>query len=192
MRRLRVLFLFLTATSAYVGNTASNVYVRRLGAHSISDPPTPPSPPTQKTTFGGKNNGEDVRILTAEQVDGLLEEWTIDPRWHHDDIATMVGKVKAAGKDDIFFAYCPIYNGRRSVRYIFHTQVVMQGSAPILQVNHATKCPFDPSSISSVGFKDSLTKVLPILPIDFTPLLESPRFGLSWNLRITNDTSDQS
>jgi hypothetical protein len=125
----------------------------------------PIEPPTDSLLVGLGGNDQDIRPLTREQAQLVLEIWTTSPD-------------------------CPEYRGKHTIRYLFHTRVVF-GENPYLSVLNGVRCPFDDSDLSSYKFKEKVTDAITILPISFAALMKNPKFSLSWNLeKIENKYKD--
>ena len=141
----------------------------------------PISPPTDSLFVGLGGNDQDIRHLSREKAQLVLEIWSTIPDWETTESKLMT---IAAGKDnsrDIYLGYCPEYRGKHTIRYIFHTRVEF-GNNPYLSVLNGVRCPFDDSDLSSYKFKEKVSEAIPIVPISFAALMKNPKFSLSWNL----------
>lgn len=139
------------------------------------------------TLLGGNHDNNDIMLLSHEKVNLILDMWTMNPYWETDEMSKMYHIVKRDDPNDIFIGYSPIYNNKNRVLYIFLCRVVFsekkhENSVTIayLSVLSGISCPFVKDYVNSYQFKDLIQEAIPIMPIDFKPLLKNPKFRLSW------------
>ena len=144
--------------------------------------------PTMKLTYGGDDESE-IRLLTNEQTKILLDMWTMNPGWETEEMKNMYLIANRDNPNDIFLGYAPQYNGKKRIIYIFLSRVVITNtegeegvSVAYLSIISGVVCPFAIGDISSYEFKDLIQEAVPIMPIDYSPLLKNPKFGLSWKM----------
>jgi hypothetical protein len=150
--------------------------------------------PALKIAYGGDDEVK-IRLLSNENTKLLLDMWTMNPEWETDEMKKMYLIANRDDPNDIFLGYCPKYNNKNRVLYIFLAKVVIavtgkdkeeEGiSIAYLSIISGVSCPFVKGYISSYEFKDLIQEVIPIMPIDYAPLLKNPKFGLSWKLNET-------
>lgn len=174
-----ILMLF-TAVNAFI--KGSNKIRNNIILHS-SAPPI--SPPTNNLLvgLGGNNNNEDIRHLTREKAQLVLEIWSTCQDWETTESKSMILATEKENSKDIYIGYCPEYKGKHTIRYLFHSRVVF-GENPYLSVLNGVRCPFDDSDLPSYKFKEKVTEAISVLPISFAALMKNPKFSLSWNLEI--------
>ncbi len=152
--------------------------------------------PALKVTYGGDDEPL-IRILTNEDTKLLLDMWTMNPEWETDEMKKMYLIANRNGINDMFIGYSPEYNGKNRVLYIFLAKVVIavtgkdedneEISVAYLSIISGVSCPFVKGHISSYEFKDLIQEAIPIMPIDYAPLLKNPKFGLSWKINEKNE-----
>ncbi len=150
--------------------------------------------PALKVTYGGGEEPK-IRILSSETTKLLLEMWTMNPEWETDEMKKMYLIANRDGINDMFIGYSPEYNGKNRVLYIFLAKVVIaitgkdeddnETSVAYLSIISGVSCPFVKGYVSSYEFKDLIQEAIPIMPIDYAPLLKNPKFGLSWKINET-------
>ena len=182
------MYIFLTLF------TIANGFIIRSGdklnnivLHSSAPPVSPPTGDIL-VDLGGDN--QDIRHLTREKAQLVLEIWSTIPDWETTESKLMTIAAEKENSRDIYLGYCPEYRGKHTIRYLFHTRVVF-GENPYLSVLNGVRCPFDDSNLSSYKFKEKVKEAIPILPISFAALMKNPKFSLSWNLeKIENKYKD--
>ena len=150
--------------------------------------------PALKIAYGGDDEVK-IRLLSNEKTKLLLDMWTMNPEWETEEMKNMYLIANRDDPNDIFLGYCPKYNNKNRVLYIFLAKVVIavtdrdkydEGiSVAYLSIISGVSCPFVKGYISSYEFKDLIQEAIPIMPIDYAPLLKNPKFGLSWKLNET-------
>ena len=115
--------------------------------------------------------------------------WTMNPGWETEEMKNMYLIANRDNPNDIFLGYAPEYNGKKRIIYIFLSRVVITNtegeegvSVAYLSIISGVVCPFAIGDISSYEFKDLIQEAVPIMPIDYSPLLKNPKFGLSWKM----------
>ena len=150
--------------------------------------------PAIKLAYGGDEDPK-IRLLSNEKTKLLLDMWTMNPEWETEEMKNMYLIANRDDSNDIFIGYAPEYNKKKRVLYIFLAKVVIavtdankydEGiSVAYLSIISGVSCPFVKGYISSYEFKDLIQEAIPIMPIDYAPLLKNPKFGLSWKLNET-------
>ena len=150
--------------------------------------------PALQLAYGGDDEVK-IRLLSNEKTKLLLDMWTMNPEWETEEMKNMYLIANRDDPNDIFLGYCPKYNKRNRVLYIFLAKVIItvtgddeenEGiSVAYLSIISGVSCPFVKGYISSYEFKDLIQEAIPIMPIDYAPLLKNPKFGLSWKLNET-------
>ena len=150
--------------------------------------------PALKLAYGGDDEVK-IRLLSNEKTKLLLDMWTMNPEWETEEMKNMYLIANRDDPNDIFLGYCPKYNKRNRILYIFLAKVVItttntdeydEGiSVAYLSIISGVSCPFVKGYVSSYEFKDLIQEAIPIMPIDYAPLLKNPKFGLSWKLNET-------
>ena len=128
------------------------------------------------------NDPRDIRIITRNETKVTLESWLSKYEPWNIDIHAMLYTVNKSTSDDVFFAYCPLYNKTRDTLYIFHTRMVVINNLCKVFVENGIQSPYDKSGISSYRFKKLLPKILLMVEVDFSPIMSIPKFRLSWNI----------
>ena len=144
----------------------------------------PPSPPILKLKPGGDWNGHDIKLLTNDQAKMALSIWSSKPEWEKQDIRKMLIALDKVNSSDMYLAYCPFYDNRQNIRYIFRTRITEKNNTKVLSVLSGVLCPFDDSMISSVKFIKHLQNVIPDIPVDIEPIKNDFRFKMSWEFDI--------
>lgn len=146
-----------------------------------------------------KSYGEDeepkIRLLSNEKTKLLLDMWTMNPEWETEEMKNMYLIADRDDSNDMFIGYSPEYNKKNRVLYIFLAKVLIgvtdedednEGiSVAYLSIISGVTCPFVKGYVSSYEFKDLIQEAIPIMSIDYAPLLKNPKFGLSWRLNET-------
>ena len=150
--------------------------------------------PALQLAYGGDDEVK-IRLLSNEKTKLLLDMWTMNPEWETEEMKNMYLIANRDDSNDIFLGYCPKYNNRNRVLYIFLAKVVIattdtddydEGiSVAYLSIISGVSCPFVKGYVSSYEFKDLVQEAIPIMPIDYAPLLKNPKFGLSWKMNET-------
>ena len=150
--------------------------------------------PVLQLAYGGDDEVK-LRLLSNEKTKLLLDMWTMNPEWETEEMKNMYLIANRDDPNDIFLGYCPKYNKRNRVLYIFLAKVIItvtgddeenEGiSVAYLSIISGVSCPFVKGYVSSYEFKDLIQEAIPIMPIDYAPLLKNPKFGLSWKLNKT-------
>ncbi len=150
--------------------------------------------PALKLAYGGDDEVK-IRLLSNEKTKLLLDMWTMNPEWETEEMKNMYLIANRDDTNDMFIGYCPKYNERNRVLYIFLAKVVIavtgedednEGiSVAYLSIISGVSCPFVKGYVSSYEFKDLIQEAIPIMPIDYAPLLKNPKFGLSWKINET-------
>lgn len=177
----RIIFLITLANAFIANNKISN---SKLILHSSAAPPSFPPSELYLTDLGGEN--KEIRLLSSESANLVLEIWSTNEKWNTDESKLMFKATERHDSKDLFIGYCPEYNEKYTIRYLFHCRVVMDDNI-YLSVINGVKCPFDDADISSYKFKDKIREAIPIIPISFTLLMKNPKFSLSWNLEMIED-----
>ena len=125
---------------------------------------------------------DDIQLLEHEDVIKILTAWEKLSTWKNKEIKKYMHIANIENPDDIFIGYTPLYNTQRKLIYIFHSKLSVKDTGPYLTILSGICCPHDSTLFESKQFKEILERQLTILPIDFTPLRNDPRFGLSWSL----------
>ena len=99
----------------------------------------------------------------------------------NEEIKKYIHIVHTDNPDDIFIGYTPLHNSQRKLIYLFHSKLSVKDTGPYLTILSGICCPHDSTLFESKKFKEILERQLTIVPIDFTPLMNDPRFGLSWS-----------
>ena len=147
--------------------------------------------PALKLAYGGDDEVK-ITLLSNEKTKLLLDMWTMNPEWETEEMKNMYLIANRDDPNDMFIGYSPKYNERNRVLYIFLAKVVIavtgedednEGiSVAYLSIISGVSCPFVKGYVSSYEFKDLIQEAIPIMPIDYSPLLKNPKFGLSWRL----------
>jgi len=150
--------------------------------------------PALQLAYGGDDEVK-IRLLSNEKTKLLLDMWTMNPEWETEEMKNMYLIANRDDPNDMFIGYCPKYNKRNRVLYIFLAKVVIavtgedednEGiSVAYLSIISGVSCPFVKGYVSSYEFKDLIQEAIPIMPIDYSPLLKNPKFGLSWKMNET-------
>ena len=150
--------------------------------------------PVLQLAYGGDDEVK-LRLLSNEKTKLLLDMWTMNPEWETEEMKNMYLIANRDDPNDMFIGYCPKYNKRNRVLYIFLAKVVIavtgedednEGiSVAYLSIISGVSCPFVKGYVSSYEFKDLIQEAIPIMPIDYSPLLKNPKFGLSWKMNET-------
>ena len=150
--------------------------------------------PALQLAYGGDDEVK-LRLLSNEKTKLLLDMWTMNPEWETEEMKNMYLIANRDDPNDMFIGYCPKYNKRNRVLYIFLAKVVIavtgedednEGiSVAYLSIISGVSCPFVKGYVSSYEFKDLIQEAIPIMPIDYSPLLKNPKFGLSWKMNET-------
>ena len=125
---------------------------------------------------------DDIQLLEHEDAIQILTAWEKLSQWKNEEIKKYMHIAKIENPDDIFLGYTPLHNSQRKLIYLFHSKLSVKDTGPYLTVLSGICCPHDSTLFKSKHFKETLERQLTILPIDFTPLMNDPRFGLSWSL----------
>ena len=125
---------------------------------------------------------DDIQLLDHEDAIQILTAWEKLSTWKNEEIKKYMHVAKIENPDDIFIGYTPLYNSQRKLIYLFHSKLSVKDIGPYLTILSGICCPHDGTLFESKRFKETLERQLTILPIDFTPLMNDPRFGLSWSL----------
>tara|TARA_Y100000816_G_C26057954_1_gene555316 strand:+ start:487 stop:1062 length:576 start_codon:yes stop_codon:yes gene_type:complete len=180
------MYIFLTLFTIANGFINSN----SRGNTILYSSAPPMEPPTDSLLVGLGGNEQDIRPLTREQAQLVLEIWTTSPDWETTESKLMTLATEKENSRDIYLGYCPEYRGKHTIRYLFHSRVVF-GENPYLSILNGVRCPFDDSDLPSYKFKEKVTEAISILPISFAALMKNPKFSLSWNLeKIENKYKD--
>lgn len=174
---LRYLLLMAVVDGFFIQESLFN----RFGVirHSSASPPA--SPPRDPVLVDLGGSSKDVRFVTKDQAKLVLEIWTTNKEWESRESKFMMNVLERDNTNDLFVGYCPEYQNKHTIRYLFHMRVAF-GENPYLSVINGVSCPFDSSDLSSYQFKERLAEVVPILPISFEKLLQNPKFSLTWSL----------
>lgn len=130
---------------------------------------------------------DDIQLLDHDDVDSILKSWQDLSKWKKEEINKYMHIVSVNNPDDIFIGYTPLYKSKRKIIYLFHSKLSVKDTGPYLTILSGICCPHDGTLFESKQFKETLQRQLTIIPIDFTPLTNDPRFGLSWSLDDKND-----
>lgn len=137
---------------------------------------------TNNIDWGSDEYDSDIQLLEHDDAKIALKSWEHLSKWKKDDIRKYLVIADAKNPDDIFIGYTPLHNSIRKLVYIFHSKLSVKDTGPYLTVLSGICCPHDGTLFESKEFKKTLEEQLTIIPIDFTPLTNDPRFGLSWSL----------
>tara|TARA_X000000368_G_C22848006_1_gene630808 strand:- start:71 stop:586 length:516 start_codon:yes stop_codon:yes gene_type:complete len=137
---------------------------------------------TNNIDWGSDEYDDDIQLLEHEDATLALKSWEGLSKWKNEEIQKYLIIANAKNPDDIFIGYTPLHNSIRKLVYIFHSKLSVKDTGPYLTILSGICCPHDGTFFESKEFKETLERQLTIVPIDFTPLANDPRFGLSWSL----------
>jgi hypothetical protein len=95
-----------------------------------------------------RGSSKDVRFVTKDQAKLVLEIWTTNKEWESRESKFMMNVLERDNTNDLFVGYCPEYQNKHTIRYLFHMRVAF-GENPYLSVQNGVSCPFDNSDLSS-------------------------------------------
>tara|TARA_Y100000748_G_scaffold292818_1_gene281722 strand:- start:298 stop:816 length:519 start_codon:yes stop_codon:yes gene_type:complete len=125
---------------------------------------------------------DDIQLLDHDEAKEILEAWGLLSTWKKQEIQKYIHIINTDNPDDIFIGYTPSHDSMRKLIYLFHSKLSVKDTGPYLTILSGICCPHDNTLFQSIQFKKTLERQLNIIPIDFTPLGNDPRFGLSWSL----------
>ena len=137
---------------------------------------------TNNIDWGSHEYDDDIQLLEHEDAKKVLKSWEGLSKWKNNEIQKYLIIVDTDSPDDIFIGYTPLHNSIRKLVYLFHSKLSVKDTGPYLTILSGICCPHDGTLFESKEFKETLERQLTIVPIDFTPLMNDPRFGLSWSL----------
>ena len=132
---------------------------------------------------------DDIQLLEHDDVDLILKSWEKLSKWKKEEINKYMHIISVNNPDDIFIGYTPLYKSQRKIIYLFHSKLSVKDTGPFLTILSGICGPHDNTLFESKKFKETLKRQLTIIPIDFTPLANDPRFGLSWSVDDNNDNN---
>ena len=157
-------------------------------------PPNKPPPNIKNTITGGSgdSNNPDILLLKHDTVRHLLNDWTMISEQDTKSIQKMRSLCNHYDQRRYFyFAYQPLYEYRRRIRFIFHAEL-LKNSKYTIEFTHGVFNPYDVSGLPSYPLKNIITNSLNYsnirengkknITIKFDKLLEDKRFKFSWKM----------
>lgn len=182
-----MILIYLLLILPINGFITNNIISKKINRHKTLINRSHVIDPLVEITYGDEENK--IQLLSNEKVKILLDCWSMNTEYETREMREMYMILNNDDPNDLFLGYSPKYNGKNRIIYIFLAKVLINNNekdSPLtiayLSIIMGISCPYVKGYVSSFEFKKLVQEAIPIMGIDFGPLLKNPKFSLSWKL----------